>query len=121
MSSSGTSLCRARFAKATDDFELASKRADSSSAQTHLALARYYALRGLFDWAADEFDKFAATAGALRAEVSSLQYGRALWLSGRLDHALVQYRLALKNGEAGARYFKLCMAAIEREAKATAP
>ena len=110
-----------RFAKAADHYDLAIKRTESPSLpKTNLALARYYSLRGLNDWALEEFDAFVKNAGGLRDQVSVLEYGRALWLGGRFDDALVQYRLALKNHEAEASYLNLCITAIERESKGLA-
>lgn len=107
-----------RFANAADNYELAIKRNESpASPKTNLALARYHSLRGLNDWALEGFDAFIKNAGGLRDQVSVLEYGRALWLGGRFDDALVQYRLALKKHEGDERYLNLCITAIERESK----
>ncbi|MDX2024527.1 MAG: serine/threonine-protein kinase [Deltaproteobacteria bacterium] len=108
-----------RFQNRQDEFELAIRKEEKvPSPRTHLALARYFSMRGVDDWAADEFMKFEESAGALRREVTALEYGRALWLGGHIQKALQQYQHALKNGEAPSDYLRLCITALEAELQA---
>ena len=96
----------------------ASEGRDATALST---LGRWYAFRGMDDWAAELLER--ARAGGT-AEVSSLTLARCYWRLDRPADAAREFLRAMRRNEAPAGYLNLCVAAVEHSPTtrpATAP
>jgi len=73
-------------------------------------LGRWYAFRGMDDWAVEMLEGARAAGDA---DVSSLTLARCYWQLDRTADASREFRKALDRNEAPAAYVKLCLAAVE--------
>jgi hypothetical protein len=80
-----------------------------SDAAALAAFGRWYAFRGVHDWAAEFLEK--AREGG--ADVASLELARVYWQSGNRDAAAAEFRAAMERKEADPNYLELCLQAVE--------
>ena len=80
-------------------------------AHSPAALGRWYAFRGVWDWAAD----LLLQARKGHAEVSHLALARACWQCRRYKEAQRYFRAAKQSREASGLYLNLCIQAVSRE------
>jgi WD40 repeat protein/serine/threonine protein kinase len=71
--------------------------------------AKWYAFRGVDDWAVEFFEK----AKASGADVSNLDLARCYWRLGRLADAKREFHTALERREAPAEYLARCLQALD--------
>ena len=82
--------------------------ADPNNGTALAKFGRWYAFRGVNDWAAEFLEK-AQKAGA---DVSHLELARCYWQLGRREDAAREFRHAVKRGEAPKDYLELCLQAV---------
>ena len=73
------------------------------------AFARWYAFRGVYDWAADFFEQARAVGGVIQ----SLEIARCHWQLGNRDDAAREFRNAQAHHEAPSRYIERCLSAVQ--------
>lgn len=81
---------------------------NSSDADALATFGRWYAFRGLHDWAA----KFLEKARDSGASVTSLELARSYWQSGQLENAAREFRQAIERQESAPTYLNLCLQAV---------
>jgi WD40 repeat protein len=88
---------------------------DSNDAGALREFGRWYAFRGVYDWAVE----FLEMARAEGADVTSLELARCYWHLGRRDDATREFRQAIDRREAPVDYLSMCLKAATEVPVAT--
>ena len=83
-------------------------RANPRDANALAAFGRWYAFRGVYDWALDFLSRSRAIGGS---DVSDLELARCYWRSGKVAEANSAFARALERKEAPAAYLQHCLRA----------
>jgi WD40 repeat protein/serine/threonine protein kinase len=95
------------FAKSLPPARAALAR-DPEDAKALAEFGRWYAFRGVYDWAAEFLEKARAGGG----DVSSLDLARCYWHLDKRDEAAREFQDALRRREAPGDYLAACLAAV---------
>jgi hypothetical protein len=82
---------------------------ETSPSHDAAELGKWYALRGVDDWAVTLLEQ--ARAGG--TDISPLLLARCYWRLGRSSDAVREFSAAIGRNEAPAQYLELCLAALK--------
>jgi tetratricopeptide (TPR) repeat protein len=81
---------------------------DPEDVKALILFGRWFAFRGVYDWAAEFLERSRAAGG----DVPSLDLARCYWQLGRHEDAAREFRTASERHEAPAAYLELCLSAV---------